>query len=160
MPSPGPRRRSPKPGSLSAEGVVLVCTQLLFLEDEGLVVKARQELALGGYGDQFNSKYGAVIEDILKYIEEELGLSLLYDVRQEEREDVLATPHYPEGRPWPAKPADVINHIIDLLNADAEVLKEARLVTPVMCLDEPIGQLIRFVLRSQPDVIGPRVRRP
>ena len=144
-----PRRASPKAGSLSAEGVVNICTQLIFLEDSNLVEEARQELHLGGYGEEFNNKYGDVIERIMKFIYDELSISLNYDLRPDERDAVLEISQYPEGRPWPAKPADVINHIIDLLNVDAETLKQARQVTPVMPLDEPIGQLIGLVLASQ-----------
>jgi hypothetical protein len=134
-----PRPSTPEAGGLSAEGVVLVCIQLLFLNDD-LVEETLEEPRL--YED-VHPKYHAKIRRILQYV---LGECLChcYEGYPCDKADIEAIPLYPEGRPWPARPADVINHIIDLVNINPETLDKALSVTPVVGVDHHVEQLIGF----------------
>jgi len=140
-----PRRRSAEAGSLSAKGAVLVCNQLLFLNNNLMEETIRQ----GRFFDEVNPMYHAKIGRMLGYIHQKC-LFLSYEGHPSDKVDVGALPLYPKGRPGPAKPADVINHIIDLVNINPKTLQKALSVTPIMNMRDEVGQLIRYASGKLP----------
>jgi hypothetical protein len=94
-------------------------------------------------------EYHATIRRMLHYIEEE-SLFVTYRGYPFDREDIEAVPLYPEGQPWPEKLADVINHIINLVNVNPKTLQTARSVTNVVNVDHHVKQLIGYALGGLP----------
>jgi hypothetical protein len=88
-----PRHRSAEAGSLSAEGVVLVCTQLLFLNND-LVAKTIGTIWQPRFFEEVKVEYHAKIRRMLHYIEEE-SLLVTYRGYPFDREDIEAIPLYP-----------------------------------------------------------------
>jgi hypothetical protein len=140
-----PQQRTAEAGGLSAEGVVLVCIQLLFLNDD-LVEKT---MGQPRFFEDVEPEYHARIGRMLGYIHREC-LFLTYEGHPRDRVDIEAIPLYPEGRPWPEGPSDVINHIIDLVNVNPKTLQKARSVTPIVNVCDHIDQLIRFASGERP----------
>jgi hypothetical protein len=128
--------------------VVLVCTQLLFLNDD-LVEKTITTIWQPRFLEEVDMKYHAKIRRILRYIEGEC-LFLTYQGHPCDRDDIEAAPLYPEGLPWPEKPADVINHIINLVKVNPKTLQTARSVTNVVNVDHHVEQLIGYALGELP----------
>jgi len=131
-------RASPQPaeaGSLSAEGVVLVWIQLLFLNDnlgEATILQDAIEVS---------PRCCAMVGNILAYIHHEC-LCLTYQGHPFDEADLEAIPWYPEELPWPATPADVIQRV----GVNRKTLAHALLLTPVVHVCHEVEQLMGVAL--------------
>jgi hypothetical protein len=122
----------------------MTCVQLLF-SDIQLVEETYHDLREGRYGRDFDEDYADITLNILQYIYRE-GLDR-HVFALSERQDVVAiVSQHPDRRPWPERPTDMINEIINLINVDCQMLERARRLTPVVRVDGLVEGLITLVL--------------